>query len=103
MSAFEDMGEWGYCPRCNFLLLLTPGGNLPEHKRTMLGICTRFAFEDAEEFAGAPDPPAPMPENIDTHDERNCRKCKDIRHAQRTSATKQKQKKAEPAVNSMDW
>lgn len=88
VSVWEDMGPWGYCARCNFLLLLKPNGDLPQHRRSIGGLCLRFAFDDAEE--GMPDPPYDMPPNIDTHDEKNCRKCKDIRQAQRTSAQRRK-------------
>lgn len=100
MSVWDDMGEWGYCARCNFLLLLTPEGNLPEHKRSIGGLCARFAFDDAEE--GMPDPPYTMPPRIDTHNEITCRKCKEIRRAQRLSAVRQKAE-PEPRTNSVDW
>jgi hypothetical protein len=96
LSVFEDMGEWGYCKRCNFLLLLTPGGFLPEHRSNIGGLCLRGTFGDAEE--GEPDPPYPMPPTIDTHNEITCRQCQDIRHAQRTSAVKQRTKKDKDAA-----
>lgn len=88
MNAFDDMGSWGYCARCNFLLLLTPGGFLPEHRSTVTGRCTRDVFGDDEE--GVPDPPYDLPPTPDTHNEITCRKCQDIRHAQRTSAVRRK-------------